>query len=251
MYSRNTFGSYYPVNSTIHRLNPLVKIINFLIVVFLTILSDSISINFFITCLIFVMMLMSFVPFRYYLKTVFGLIPIYIIITIVGYYFKLNTTQIITYILRVLNIFEYIVLLAYTTSPSESEYGIEKFLSLFNFLYLPVSKLAVKINSIIRYYPLSLTVENRVETSSAARGIDYNEPTFYGWFYTSNKVREGKKRIRKLMNKEMAFSQELRMYNVRKYRTNYRTNKISYFDIFFLIFHLVLVYAALVEGGYL
>lgn len=251
MYSRNTFGSYYPVNSTIHRLNPLIKVINFLIVVFLSILSNSISITFFVTCLIFVMMLMSFVPFRYYLKTVFGLIPIYIIIAIIGYYLKLNITQIVTYILRILNVFEYIVLITYTTSSSESEYGIEKFLSLFNFLYLPISKLAVKINSIIRYYPLSLTVENRVETSSAARGIDYNTPTFYGWLYTSKNVREGKKRIRKIMNKEIAFSQELRLYNVQKYRTNYRTNKISYLDIFFLIFHLVLVYAALVEGGYL
>ena len=29
MYSRNSFGSYYPVESMIHKLNPVIKIINF------------------------------------------------------------------------------------------------------------------------------------------------------------------------------------------------------------------------------
>ena len=31
MYSRNSFGSYYPISSTIHKLNPIMKLINFII----------------------------------------------------------------------------------------------------------------------------------------------------------------------------------------------------------------------------
>ena len=38
MYSRNSFGSYYPINSTIHRLNPVMKLINFVIAILILLL---------------------------------------------------------------------------------------------------------------------------------------------------------------------------------------------------------------------
>ena len=40
MYSRNSFGSFYPVDSSVHRLNPVVKLFNFIIAILLMILSD-------------------------------------------------------------------------------------------------------------------------------------------------------------------------------------------------------------------
>ena len=57
MYSRNSFGSYYPVNSIIHKLNPVIKLFNFLIVIVLIILSNSIYLNSFILGLLIIMML--------------------------------------------------------------------------------------------------------------------------------------------------------------------------------------------------
>ena len=68
MYSRNSFGSYYPVNSIIHKLNPVIKLFNFLIVIVLIILSNSIYLNSFILGLLIIMMLLSYVPFNYYFK---------------------------------------------------------------------------------------------------------------------------------------------------------------------------------------
>ena len=68
MYSRNSFGSYYPVNSIIHKLNPVIKLFNFLIVIVLIILSNSIYVNSFILGLLIIMMLLSYVPFNYYFK---------------------------------------------------------------------------------------------------------------------------------------------------------------------------------------
>ena len=48
MYSRNSFGSFYPVDSSVHRLNPVVKLFNFIVAILLIILSDSLYINLFL-----------------------------------------------------------------------------------------------------------------------------------------------------------------------------------------------------------
>lgn len=251
MYSRDTFGSYYPVNSIIHRLNPVIKLVDFIIILVLSIICNSTTINLFIFCLVLIMCLMSYVPLKYYLKTFLTFIPLYALIYVIGLVFSLDTNLILGLCLRFNNVFMYLLLLSYTTSPSESVYGIEKFLSLFNFLFLPLSKFAIKINSLLRYYPNALNIENRVKTASSIRGVDYYESSFIGKFYTLEKVNNGKRRIRKINNKEINLSQELRLFSTKRYRTNYRTNKVSFLDIFFLLFHLVLVYAYLVEGGLL
>ena len=73
MYSRNSFGSYYPIDSLIHRLNPVVKLINFLLTIILICISSSIYVNSFILVLLFVMLLMSYVPFKFYLNSIWSL----------------------------------------------------------------------------------------------------------------------------------------------------------------------------------
>ena len=148
MYSRNSFGSYYPVNSCIHKLNPVVKLFNFIIILLLVILSTSLQLNLFIFILVFIMALLSYVPFKYYFNTFWSLRYLYILLAFVIAYFDYSISYYVVWLLKIISVIEYINILAYTTSPSESIYGIEKFLSFFNFLYLPISKFAFKVNSI-------------------------------------------------------------------------------------------------------
>ena len=251
MYSRNSFGSYYPVNSTLHRLNPIVKLINFLITILLVILSQSIYINGFILVLVFIMMLLSFVPFKYYFDSVYSLRYVYILIALICFYFKTSLEVCLMYMGKVIIVVEYLNILAYTTSPSESIYAIEKFLSFFNFLYLPVSKAAVKINSILRYLPLYLTVENKAFKASSSRGIDYTNMNIFKRTKVFFKVSSNVRRLTNYHNKQIAECSELRLYDIKKHRTNYRTNNVGFYDIFFMIFHLILFYAYLVEEGIL
>ena len=48
MYSRNSFGSYYPIDSLIHRLNPIMKIFNFVLAIVLICLPSSIYVHIFL-----------------------------------------------------------------------------------------------------------------------------------------------------------------------------------------------------------
>ena len=249
MYSRNSFGSYYPINSIIHKLNPIVKLINFIITIIIVILSSSLQVNSFILTLVIIMMLFSYVPLKYYFNTFYSLRFIYVIIAIVCLLLGTSLEVCLMYIAKVIIVVEYLNILAFTTSPSESIYAVEKFLSLFNFLYLPVSKLAFKINSLLRYFPLYLTVKYKTLKASSSRGIDYNNLNLFKRIGLYFKIRSDSRRLTKHKNKEISLSSELRLYDIKKYRTNYRTNKVGFNDIFFLVFHLVLMFCHLVEEG--
>ena len=51
MYSKNSFGNFYPVDSSIHRLNPVVKFLNFIISMVLICLTMSLRIHIFLIVL--------------------------------------------------------------------------------------------------------------------------------------------------------------------------------------------------------
>ena len=249
MYSRNSFGSFYPVDSSVHRLNPVVKLFNFIIAILLMILSDSLYINLFLFSLVLCMELLSFVPFKYYFRTFWSLRYIYILIVFICAYFRLSMTEALTYVIKLITIVEYLNILAYTTSPSESAYGIEKFLSYFNFLYLPITKFAFKINKMLRYVPLMLTVEYKTLKAEASRGIDYFHSNMFGRMNAVSTIYGNILSLTKRKSRDIAFASELRLYNMKRYRTNYRTNRVGFYDLFFTVFHLALVYAYLVQRG--
>lgn len=251
MYSRNSFGSYYPVNSTVHRLNSVVKLINFLLAILLLTLTNSMPINVFVFALVLILALLSYVPFRYFANTFWSMRYIYIIIVFVCAYFRLNIQESLIYVLKLVSVVEYLNVFAYTTSPSESVYAIEKFLSFFNFLCLPVSKIAFKLNAMLRYIPLVLVVENKALKAQASRGIDYYHSNYFGRTNALMSLYSNIGRLTNRKNKDITFASELRLFNIKKYRTNYRTNKIGFYDVFFTLFHLILLYAYLVERGVL
>ena len=126
MYSRNSFGSYYPINSTIHRLNPVMKLINFVIAILILLLSNNLQINIFVLTLTFVMMLLSYVPFKYYFNTFWSLRYIYLFLIFFLYFLGVNLNDTVCYLIKLVVVIEYLNILAFTTSPSESVYGIER-----------------------------------------------------------------------------------------------------------------------------
>ena len=249
MYSRNSFGSFYRVDSSVHRLNPVVKLFNFIVAILLIILSDSLYINLFLFSLVLCMELLSFVPFKYYFRTFWSLRYIYILILFICAYFRLSITESFIYIIKFITTVEYLNILAFTTSPSESAYGIEKFLSYFNFLYLPITKFAFKINKMLRYVPLMLTVEYKTLKAEASRGIDYFHSNMFGRMNAVGSIYRNILALTKRKSRDIAFASELRLYNMKRYRTNYRTNRVGFYDLFFTVFHLALVYAYLVQRG--
>lgn len=241
MQSRTLFGSYYPVVSIVHKLNPIIKLINFLICIITLILTNNLYINIFMFILTIIMMFLSYVPIRFYFKTFYFLRYIYLIIVFVCYYLNINLTDTLVYILKLITIIEYLKIFSYTTSPSETIYAIEKTLSPFNFLYLPLNKIAIKINNILRYIPSLETSKQKILKSLSSRGLDYYHTNIIKKIYITLKIRKNLFLVNKDKNKEIYLCSKYRLYNAKKYRTNYRTNKIGFYDIVFIAFHLLII----------
>ena len=249
MYSRNSFGSYYPVNSLVHRLNPIVKLINFIIVVILSIISNSIYINSFILILVIILMLLSYIPFKYYCDSIWSFRYIFIIVAFVCAYFNTSLEVCIVYIMKIISIVEYLYIISFTTSPSESCYAIEKFLSFFNILGVPLSKLAFKLNSMLRYLPLCLSVENKMLKASSSRGMDYYYANIFKRMWIALKLYLKKRRLIKLKNKQISDTYKQRLFSLKRYRTNYRTNRVGFYDMILLLFHVTLILLYLKDKG--
>ena len=251
MYSRNSFGSYYPISSTIHKLNPIMKLINFIITILVLILSNNLQINIFVLVLTIIMMILSYVPFKYYFNTFWSLRYIYLFLIFFLYSLGINFNDTVCYLIKLIVVVEYLNILAFTTSPSESVYGIERFLSMFNFLMIPVNKIAIKINSILRYFPLLVVVNYKTIKAQSSRGIDYYNSNIFGRGYVFMNLLSNSLRLTKAKSKEINYASELKLYNDKRYRTNYETNRVGFNDIFFFMFHLALLYACVVEKGLL
>lgn len=249
MYSRNSFGSYYPIDSSVHRLNPIIKLIDFLIIIFLVIFCNSLYINLFMLGLVIIMMLLSFVPLKFYMNTFWSLRYIYILVAFICASMRMNMNGYLTILTKIVVVVEYLNIISYTTSPSESAYGIEKFLACFNILYLPISGLAFKMNSMLRYVPLYMNVEYKTLKAQASRGIDYYHTNIFGRMYAVMSLYLNVHRLTRRKNREIALSRELKLFNLRRYRTNYRTNKVGFYDIFFTAFHILLILAYLKDKG--
>ena len=247
MFSNTSFGSFYPVNSKIHRLNPIVKLLNFILMILILLLTNNQQIHIFLLIFVFVMILLSYVPIKYYFNTFYSLRYIYIFIAFICYFMGLDLNSYLIYTSKLVIFVLYLNVIVFTTSVSETIYSIEKFLNLFNFLNLKVVKLAVKINNLLRYYPLYLETKNKILLSSSMRGVNI------GFFDIKRKIKLHKKvkKLTKVRNEETFLYSELRLYDINKHRTNFRTNKVGFYDILFLVFHLVLLYIYCIEEGLL
>ena len=247
MYSNASFGSFYPVSSTIHRLNPIVKLINFILMILILLLTSSKEIHSFLFIYVLVTILLSYVPIKYYFNTFYSLRYVYLIIAFICYYLGLDFTTYLVYTSKLVIFVLYLNVIVFTTSPSETIYSIEKFLSLFNIFNLKVVKLATKINNILRYYPLYMNVKYKTLFAASSRGIHIGFFNIIGKLKLHFRV----KKLTRLRNKETLEYSELRLYDINKHRTNYRTNKVGFYDILFLVFHLVLLYIYCIEEGLL
>ena len=119
MQSNSFFGSFYPVKSSIHKLNPIIKLLCFII--FLIPLIGSMSIKLHIVMLFFITMLLylSRVPLRFYFNMLYGLRYIFIIVIFALANRGLSFENAVVILIKISSIIEYLALIFYTTSPSE------------------------------------------------------------------------------------------------------------------------------------
>lgn len=144
-----------------------------------------------------------------------------------------------------------IAVLTFTTSPSELAYGIERFLNIFNIFRINLSKLINKLVNFIRFIPMLITSEYIVLKAVESRGINYSYTDMITRFFVKRKMFGSTYYITKRKLKDIKNEANLRMYDYKKYRTNYRVNKFGFYDLIYFISFISFILYDVYERGIL
>ena len=241
MLNKIMIGRYYPINSKIHKMNPLSKIICTVIFVLLMFLTNDLFFIGLITGFVVLILLMSNIPLKVYFGAIKNLKILIVFIIIINIIFGVNWQTIIIMLARLILVVLYTSALTLTTPPTELTYGLEKFFTPLRLIGIPVNKMALSLSLAIRFIPTIIDQSNKIMKSQTCRGIDYS----------NSKIKDKLIGIKSLMlpmiihsfkrADELAISMELRLYNINKKRTNFRMNKWSFFDSYMFFVHSVIL----------
>lgn len=183
-----TIGQYYPKDTTIHRLDPRVKILSvFVFIISLFFIREFVAYTSPVLLLI-LSIITSKVPVSYILK---GLKPIFVIITLTFIINLFMTTGEVLFrigpltatveglrhavfmAIRLVLLVVGTTLLTLTTSPIELTDGIENILKPFKRVGVPAHELAMMMTIALRFIPTLLEETDKIMKAQMARGADF------------------------------------------------------------------------------
>jgi len=190
-----TLGQYFPIDSFIHKLDPRTKILIFILDVVAIFLASTVQSYVVITVFTFLVMLISKVPVKMYIK---GLKPIlYIIIftavlnlfltegkdlPLFGYSIGITVEGAIIAIKMALRLVLLIIMssaLTYTTSPMALTDGIEKLLKPLSKIGFPTHELAMMMSIAIKFIPTLIEETDKIIKAQQARGASFDTGSIF------------------------------------------------------------------------
>ena len=233
------FGSYYPIKSKVHQMNPVSKIICTLLFVTMIFITNDLIVMSLIFSLSILLCEIAHIPKRIYAKTFKSLKMIILFIILIYSFSDYPFYNISVAVLRLVGIVLYTTVLTLTTPPNEITYGLQKVFGIFKVVGLPVNKIALSISLALRFIPTIIDQGNKILKSQASRGIDYNNSNIVGKFLSLKSMLIPMFVLTIRRADTLAESMQVRLYNINAKRTNYRLNKWGIFDTFLFLLHFI------------
>lgn len=249
MYSNISFGNYYPNDSALHRMNPIIKLLNFIITIVLLTLSMNLYTNIFLFTLVVILMLLSFVPFIFYFNAFYTFRYIYILIFVICFLSGFSLQNSIIYVVKCITIIEYLFVIVYTTTENELNTSIRILLFPLRLLFINTRALSIFITDIIKFFPMYTEVNRKVLKSAESRGI--KNDSIIDRFISNIKLLKNKIRLTNNQIKENRRYEKSKLFSYKKKRINYRKYKLGFYDIMITLFHIAIIIMYLMERGYL
>ncbi|MBQ9485670.1 MAG: energy-coupling factor transporter transmembrane protein EcfT [Clostridia bacterium] len=240
-----SFGSYFPANSFVHKMDARVKILATIAYIVAVFLVQTFHFLGFAACLLFVIIATAFarVPFLRVLKSVKAIIFFVIFSAVLQLFFNKKGTivwWVITdagllnagfIVARIVLIVLGASLLTLTTSPVELADGIEGLLYPLKWVRFPVHEFALIMSIALRFIPTLVDETDRIIKAQKARGAD---------FESGNIFKRTKALIPVLIPllissfrraDELADAMDSRCYAGSKTRTRYKKMEITFRDL--------------------
>ncbi len=233
--------SYNDEISLIHRIDPLLKFIGLFIYILVCLFKYD-NILFIINLsLVFIIILLSNVSIFRYLKVVWKLKYIIIILYFMLYHYQLDIMDINIVVFKIVFLVLYMAVIVYTTTKEDIGKGLAKVINVFNLIGINIKKISSFITNIITFIISYIDKMREIINSGEYKGIVYSHSNILNKiklvFCNLKRVYKDCKNQMKLRKSDMRY----KLYNgniVSKYK--YRT-KLAMFDYAYIIMYIGLV----------
>lgn len=232
-----TIGKFIHLNSKIHNMNSKAKIICLFIFLFILFINDYIVLSL-LTLLTILLMFLSKIPIKLYLKSINGLKVFIIFIFIITLIFHESWLIMLTALLKVILGIIYTMIITYTTSKSEITYALEQIFKPLERIKVPVKKIALTLTLALRFIPSIFEQTQKIMKSQASRGIDFKHSNLKGKVIAVSSMIVPMFVLTAKKSDKIADAMEVRLYNYNTPRTNYRFSRWTNFDDNMIVIHL-------------
>lgn len=250
----NSFSRYKNISTPIHKIDPITKLISFILLTTLVFLSSNFIELTAVFIFVFFVSLISRTRIKTYIFSLLMMLPIFITM-LPFYWFALGNINLATESVAMITFRMYIFILIsiiYTSTTKEIEIAlsIEWFITPFRIIKVPTYEIAMIITLAIRFIPLMFEDLRMITIAQTSRGVNlYN-----GSFIT---------RVKGLFNsllpmlvlsfkrsEDISNAMVMRGYEVGQKRSKYYQNKFRLLEIVTLLFIILLyVFVLYYLGG--
>ena len=183
-----TLGQYFPGTSPLHKMDPRAKIVLMISYVVLLFLAKTVLAYVFLTVTTLVLILLTRISFKFYLRGLKPLLFIIIFTSVLNmlyspgeplfsfWIFSVSLEGILTavfMVLRIVMMFLTMSILTYTTSPLLLTGGLERLLYPLSWVKVPVHDFAMMMTIALRFIPTLLEETEKIMNAQKARGADF------------------------------------------------------------------------------
>jgi len=246
MFNEYKIDNYQSVESDIHNLNPVYKVISLFVVIISIFMISSLHDFMFCFLILLFILNLSNIPYKIYLKNVWNLRVLIIFIILINLIFRVSFYTTFITVFQIIMVVSYTTMITYTTAPMEIAYGLEKSLSFLNVLHIPVNKLSLSLTLVLRFIPNIYEEAGRILKSQSTRGIDYYNSNLKGKLKALSSMMTPMFISSLKKSDDVADMMSIRLYGYAKSRTNYQMHKWTIIDSLMLVINLLILIAIII-----
>lgn len=241
-------GKYYPIDSKIHSLNPVIKLLSFFMMLIMICFTNDFVVEGILFIFLLLVIVLSNVEIRLFFKPIWKMKFLFLGILILEIICHHSYEIIFIYFLRLINLILSSSILLYTTKNRDLIYGLEIIFKPLIMLGLPIRSMIMMISLALGFIPNLMLELEKILKSLICRGMDYRD----------SNTNEKWEIIKAVVNPMFIYTlkkadrisenMELQGYEIEKERTNYRKYEVAYFDYFYLGIHLLFFISILIKG---
>lgn len=188
-----TLGQYYRADSILHRLDPRIKLMGTLVFAISLFLPKSVVGIICASLSLGIVLALSKVPLKYYLRGVKPLIPIIIFSAVMNIFFSGGTIlwtwgflritkeglwQAGFMMIRLIYLIVGTSVMTFTTTPKQLMDGMEKAFHFLTYVKVPVHELSMMMSIALRFIPILTEELDKIMKAQMSRGMDFEEGNF-------------------------------------------------------------------------